>query len=140
MDSWDADDLVKAKQAVSTLCDRLTQDTRRIMQPTLDELFKVLGGVNNLPPRTHYVTPGGEREGNYMSPEELLGLAKTVFFIYGMTPEEAKFRRERNSAKKFYHANEYGLRRDDSTQVRHKVAILRALESSGVGDPFLGGH
>jgi hypothetical protein len=130
----------KAKQAVSNLCDRLAQDTRRIMQPTLDELFKVLGGVNNLPPRTHYVTPGGVREGSYMSPTELLGLGKTVLTIYGMTPEEAKFRQERNSAEKFYYANQYGLRRDDS-QVQHKVAILRALESSYVGgDPFLGGY
>jgi hypothetical protein len=83
------------------------------MQPTLDALFEVVGGKNNLPPRTRWVTRGRQQD-SYMSPEELLDLDKNARAEYGMTLNEAKIRREDNSAKKFYYANRYGLGKHDN--------------------------
>ena len=99
---------------VTTLHGRLAQNTRRMMQPTLDELFRVVGGKEN-------VQPSYGR--GYPNPEDLD--KSPILALYAITSEEAKILREAFNAKKFYYTNQYGL--DDAKE----VAILRALELIG---------
>jgi hypothetical protein len=100
---------------VTTLHRRLAKDTRRMMQPTLDALYDVVGGEKNVQPNYGRSYPNPEDFNN----DSLL------HDEYGITAEEAKILREAHNAKKFYYTDHYGL--DDPK----KVAILRDLELLG---------
>jgi len=93
------------------------------MQPTLNELFDVVGGEKN-------VQPNYGR--GYPNPEDFDNDPRLA--RYGITAEEAKILREAFNAEKFYYTDHYGL------GDLKKVAILRALELGAVANKSSNEH